>query len=134
MKTVTKQVRRKITKATGQRFNFKTPVFYFKESDSSYYKYCPALELLADGDTEDEANKSFRFLFKVLKEDFERMKKNNTFRTELQRLNWDIVRWGVKKEVRCPALSIRMKNDALLQEMVDEMPFRKEDEHIALTL
>ena len=77
----------------------KLNLIFFKD-DEAFYSYCPALDLLGYGETENEAQKSFNV---VLGEYIRYTTENQTLMDDLKSLGWKIT--GTDKKLIPPKIS-----------------------------
>jgi predicted RNase H-like HicB family nuclease len=84
---------------------FNLSMYIFRE-DSSFIVYCPAFDLSAYGDTEEQAQKAFREIFEItIRYEIE----NNTLVKDLKRLGWKIKR-KPEMEIEAPSLDSLLRN------------------------
>jgi predicted RNase H-like HicB family nuclease len=85
--------------------SFNLSMYIFKE-EGSFIIYCPAFDLSAYGDTEEQAKKSFQEIFAItIKYEIE----NNTLIEDLKRHGWKIKR-KPEVEIKSPSLDSLLRN------------------------
>ena len=70
----------------NEEFDFNLPTILFQEDDTILC-YCPTLDLVGYGNTEEEAVASYNY---ILKECISYWQENNTLEIDLLRLGWNI--------------------------------------------
>ena len=99
--------------------SMKLNLIFFKDEEA-YYSYCPALDLLGYGDTENEAQKSFNI---VLEEYIRYTTENQTLIEDLKSLGWKII--GNDKKLMPPKISECLNGDNEFNNIFNNYDFVK---------
>lgn len=100
---------------------------YVWEEDEDYYVYSPALDLIGDGDSEDEAKDSFQ---NVLEEYLRSTNEKGTLLEDLENHGWKIDR--ANNEIEAPKRETLLKENETLKQIVSSQQYHTENQAVAL--
>ena len=101
-------------------------VIIFKE-EGSIFAYCPSLNLISYGNTEEEAKESFRFIFD---EYVQYTSENNTLIEDLLKIGWKFK--GNRKKLTPPSMFESLRKNKDFSDMFNKYEFKKQ--HIPLAI
>jgi predicted RNase H-like HicB family nuclease len=101
-------------------------VIFYKDEDC-ILAYCPSLNLIGCGDTEQEAKESFDIVFE---EYINYTTENNTLIEDLGKLGWEIK--GSNKKLVPPDMFKSMQKDEDFRRIFNEYEFKKQNISLAI--
>ena len=118
MESVNKKFfRANIAKTGKQSISLSVDIFNYLE-DGLFYTYCPSLDLIAYGETEDISQSEFS---QILAEHFEWCMDNNTVEADLAAHGWR----KEQEEMEQPPVTAMLMNNDLLRDIVNHKNYRK---------
>lgn len=102
-------------------------MYLFKE-DGSFVVYCPALDLSAYGDTEDDTKKAFE---EVLSLNMEYMMNKGTFFEDLKSHGWKI-KGKKQRKIKAPTFDEMLKRNNALQDITHNKDYIKYTQGVSL--
>ena len=102
----------------GNSVNVSLGMYLFKE-DESYILYCPALDLSAYGDTEEQAKNNFTDIFAIT---IKYMLNKNTIKEDLIKHGWQIKSLKQKK-IKAPSFETMLKNNDSFREILENKEY-----------
>ncbi len=100
--------------------NAKLEMYMFVE-DGAYIVYCPALDLSAYGDTEEEARKAFEKTFEM---HFSYCLNKKTLFDDLKKHGW-IIKSKKKCRVKAPSFDDMLRNNNSFRDIVHNKDYQK---------
>ena len=94
-------------------------MYLFKEG-KSFIVYCPAFDLSAYGDSEDQAKQSFSEIFQIT---LKYMLNKNTMKEDLINHGWQIKSLKQKK-IKAPSLETMLKNNDSFRELLENKEYK----------
>lgn len=113
--------------ASGKKVNVRLDIIRFEDSGCQIV-YCPALDLSGYGNTNEDAENSFRT---TLEEFFRYTINKNTLKKELLRLGW-VVKDNPRKKMTPPDMSVLLSNNRQFRSIFNKRSFIKSAETFAL--
>lgn len=102
-------------------------MYIFKE-DESFIVYCPALDLSAYGDTEDNAKKAFE---EILGINIEYMMNKDTFFDDLKNHGWKI-KGKKQRKIKSPTFDEMLKRNDALRDITHNKDYTKYTQGVSL--
>ena len=103
----------------NQSVSVKLGMYLFKERES-FIVYCPAFDLSAYGDTEEQAKQSFADTFQIT---LKYMLNKNTMKEDLINHGWQIKSMKQKK-IKAPSLETMLKNNDSFRELLEKKEYK----------
>ena len=100
-------------------------MYIFKE-DKSFIVYCPALDLSAYGDTEEQAKKAFE---DVIKSTLKYMLTKKTLKDDLINHGWEIKSLNQKK-IKAPSIDTLLNKNESFRDILDKKEYSKYQKNI----
>ena len=94
-------------------------MYLFKEG-KSFIVYCPAFDLSAYGDSEDQAKQSFADVFQMT---LKYMLSKNTMKEDLLNHGWQIKSLKQRK-IKAPSLETMLKNNDSFRELLENKEYK----------
>ena len=107
--------------------NVSLGMYLFKE-DKSYIVYCPALDLSAYGDSEEQAKNSFADIFAIT---IKYMLNKNTMKEDLIKHGWQIKSLNQKK-IKAPSFETMLKNNESFREILENKDYIKYKQEVGI--
>jgi len=107
--------------------NVNLGMYLFKEGES-YIVYCPALDLSAYGDSEEQAKESFTDVFEIT---IKYMLDENTMKEDLINHGWQIESLKQKK-IKAPSFETMLKNNESFREILKEKEYTTYKQHVGI--
>lgn len=107
--------------------NVRLGMYLFKEGDS-HIVYCPALDLSAYGDSEEQAKKSFSDILAIT---IKYMLNKNTMKEDLINHGWKIKSLKQKK-IKAPSFDDMLKNNESFREILENKNYETYKQHVEI--
>jgi len=107
--------------------NVSLGMYLFKE-DKSYIVYCPALDLSAYGDSEEQAKKGFADVLAIT---IKYMLNKNTMKEDLTKHGWQIKSMN-QKRIKVPSLETMLKNNESFREILEDKDYIKYKQKVGI--
>lgn len=101
-------------------------VIIFKE-EGNIFAYCPSLNLISYGDTEEEAKESFRFIFD---EYIQYTTENDTLIEDLLKTGWRFK--GTRKKLTPPSIFESLRKNKDFSDIFNKYEFKKQNLPLAI--
>lgn len=102
-------------------------MYIFKE-DCSYIVYCPALDLSAYGDTEEQAKKAFEDIMDIT---FQYWVNKKTLHQDLSNHGWKI-KSKKQKKIKAPTFEEMFKTNEALRDITTSKDYTKYSQNISI--
>jgi len=102
-------------------------MYLFKEEDS-YIVYCPALDLSAYGDSEEQAKESFTDVFEMT---IKYMLDENTLKEDLVNHGWKITDLNQKK-IKAPSFETMLENNDSFRKILKSKGYTMYKQHLGI--
>jgi len=107
--------------------NVNLGMYLFKEEES-YIVYCPALDLSAYGNSEEQAKKSFTDILAIT---IKYMLNKNTMKEDLIRHGWQIKSLK-QKRIKAPSFETLLKNNESFREILENKDYTSYKQQVGI--